>query len=281
MNISISRFIALWFGLLLVAFSSDLWSETRNDVLSCYQFAKIDPAFGKPSVSRELVVAIDGTFEPDKTLKEEVYYKIQRFLQAGDKVSVLQFSAFVDSHYSQLLFSGIMEPNIEDRDDIPKKVLMVFDHCLANQTHFVTKKITESLISAFKPNDKQIPNTEILTNLYNMIPATFTRDVPHRKILLLVSDMIENSDTTSFYSQHHIRQIEPEIELEKIKKLNLIPDLKGTEVYVIGAGWLPGSQKNFLGAKLMQPLRKFWESYFQMSSAQLKGFGQPSLFEEL
>ena len=65
----------------------------------------------------------------------------------------------------------------------------------------------------------------------------------------------------------------------------LLADFAGARLYVIGAGLLGEDAKKNKAAyrdpKTMQALATFWKIYFDKSNAQLMGFGQPALLNQV
>lgn len=269
------------FGTLAISMCLPAMAAERNDIKSCYEFAKIAPLTAKTVSGRHLFVAIDGTFSPDINIKQLVHEKVHLFLQAGDKITIISFSAYVKDFYTDVLFSGRLDTDIADRDDVSKKNLMAFDNCMNKQAQFVRSKIDAHIKHAFKPNDVDLPKTEILSNLSQVIAPQVAADTEGRRVLLLVSDMVENSDVTSFYSKNTLKVIEPEQEMLKIQKANMLSDFKQADIYVLGAGWVPATSKGFRGGQVMLPLKQFWQQYFESSHAELKGFGQPVLMTDM
>jgi hypothetical protein len=271
-----SLFIGLVMSSLFPAIAMD-----RNDIKSCYDFAKINPESSLTVESRHLFVAIDGTFTPDINIKQSVHKKVQMFLQPGDKITIITFSAYVKDFYTDVLFSGRLDTDIANRDEVSKKNLLVFDNCMNKQTQFVKNKVDTYIKNAFKPNDISVPKTEIISTLSQVIAPQIAAETEGRKLLLLVSDMVENSDLTSVYSNNTVKVIEPEQEIQKVEKMNMLADFLQADIYVIGAGWVPQASKGFRGSQVMVPLKQFWQKYFELSNAQLKEFGQPMLMMDL
>lgn len=269
------------FSALALAWCVPTIAAERNDIKSCYDFAKIEPSTAKVVSGRHLFVAVDGTFSPDINIKKLAHEKVHLFLQPGDKITIISFSAYVKDFYTHVLFSGRLDTDIADRDDVSKKSLMTFDNCMAKQAQFVRAKIDTHIKHAFKPNDIDVPKTEIISNLSQVIAPQMAVNEGERRVLLLVSDMVENSDVTSFYSQNMLKTITPEQEIKKVQKNNMFSDFKQAEIYVLGAGWLPTASKGFRGAQVMVPLKLFWQQYFEASNARLKEFGQPVLMSDL
>ena len=102
----------------------------------------------------------------------------------------------------------------------------------------------------------------------------------------MVSDMLENSNITSFYAPDTgPRKIDAAVELAKTDKAKVVTDYRGAKVYVIGAGVVPKSNKprsgNYRSQEIMAPLKSFWAQYFEKSNAKLVEFGQPLLLAPL
>ena len=92
--------------------------------------------------------------------------------------------------------------------------------------------------------------------------------------------MLENSLVLSMFRKGSVRIINPDTEPAKVKKAGQLPRLEGTNVYVIGAGWLKDS-KLYQNSRKLRPLRQFWEHLFAVSGATLEGYGEPMLLTDL
>jgi hypothetical protein len=275
-----SKVISLCCSLLLSSLQL-VNAADRNDVKSCYDYAKVDPKTALVVPSRHLFVAIDGTFSPDINIKKLVHEKVHLFLQPGDEITVISFSAYVKDLYTNVLFSGRLDTDIIDRDDVSKKTLMTFDNCMSKQAAFVRSKIDAHIKHSFKPEAVDVPKTEILSNLSQVIAPLIAADDQHRRVLLLVSDMVENSDVTSFYVSNTLKTIKPEQEIARVTQANMLSDFNQADIYVLGAGWVPAGTKGYRGGEKMLPLKQFWMQYFAASNAKLKAFGQPMLMLDM
>ena len=259
-----------------VAYGAD-----RNDIKSCYDYAKLDPKTATTVPNRHLFVAIDGTFSPDLNIKKLVHQKVQLFIQPGDEITIINFSAYVEDFYTSILFTGKLNTDIRDRDDVPKKLLRKFDHCMSQQSAYVQRKVDSNIMQSFKPESIDVPKTEILSNLSQVIAPIIAADNQGRSVLLLVSDMVENSDVTSFYASNTLKTIMPEQEIAKVKQANMLSNFNQADIYVLGAGWIASDTKGFRGGEKMLQLKQFWSQYFEHSNAKLKAFGQPVLMVDM
>ena len=107
------------------------------------------------------------------------------------------------------------------------------------------------------------PYTDIFSSL--LIAQKLFHDEPRRKVLVLMSDMIEDTPEYNFekiaWSPSAVEKLLVELEAKA-----LIPELLGVCVYVSGA-----SAKS---AALAEDIARFWEGYFRRSGADM----QPSRY---
>ena len=275
--------LSLSLALLMTGISAS-HAEPRNDIPSCYQ--SIDLKKTNTDQGRELIVVIDGTFDPDVNLKKSVHEKVQRYISPNDRIRVVSFSSYIGSEYTQLRFSGELESAIPkgERNSISKKILRQIDSCIAKQMAFSRRSIDSAIKDGFKPADIEVPKSEIIGNLSRVLNSLLlpNPNSSQPKTVLLVSDMLENSDITSFYKSNSVKTINVETEMKKIKAGNYFTDWYGAKVYVIGAGWVHKKYRDgFRGSHIMASLEAFWHEYFELSGAKLVAFGQPVLIQEL
>jgi hypothetical protein len=259
-----------------------LHAAERNDLPSCYDFAKLSQHRPAPS-GRELVIIVDETVQLPKDLKESTYSHALRFVKPGDSVRLYQFSAYLPGNYMKLQYAGQLEGALNDkvRDDIGMNSLRQLDGCLAKQADFFRKALGQKLVESFAKPGEDIAKSEIFFSL-KQIGEDIAKRPADDKVVLLVSDMLENSDFGSFYSNNQIRAIDPALELKKVEQKNLFADLGGAKVYVMAAGLVPNAVKNgYRSGSTVQKLETFWRDYLTHSNAQLVSFGAPSLTVDL
>lgn len=246
---------------------------------TCYN-AKI-PA---PSVATttELFVIIDQTTPFNNSLKQSVADNVRPFLQPNQAFSVTQFSAFTQGHYTEVLVSGKLDVALAPkvRDDISKPVLSKFDQCIAMQSKMAMQLVGRAMKTAFGDGRNGIAKSDVLASLKD-ISSKVQQSKAEQKIVLIASDMLENSSITSFYAKQAVRQISTEKELKLVADNQMFGDFGGAKVYVIGAGLLTEDAKHAKGVyrspQTMQALATFWKTWFQKSNAEVVEFGQPAL----
>ena len=184
------------------------------------------------------------------------------------------------------MVSGKLDPELPKalRDDVSKPVLTKFDQCMALQPRLAGQLVGSAMKAAFGGSSSDIAKSDIFANLKDISSKVRRSQSPH-KVVLLASDMLENSSITSFYASQAVRQINADKELKLVADNQLYGDFGGARVYVIGAGLLAEDAKHPTGiyrsTQTMQALARFWAGYFQKSKAELVEFGQPALLNAL
>ncbi len=257
--------------------------HAQGAISSCY-----DAKLAAPNTSRklDLFVIVDQTTLLDGTLKQAVADQVKPFLTAGNGFSILVFSAFTQGKYTQLLSSGYLDHPLPAvaRNDISKPVLTKFDQCMKQQLGLATQVAGAALRTAFDGTSGDIAKSDVMASLKD-ISAKVHQSAADDKVVLIVSDMLENSSVSSFYSNQAVRKIEPDSELKKAEGAQLIGNFGGARLYVMGAGLLNNidtkSKSQYRDPKTMQALKVFWSSYFEKSRAQLIEFGAPALLNPI
>lgn len=264
-------------ALLCIVFSMPAFAA---EIASCYN-SSIKAKDTAPET--ELFVVIDQTTPFDPKLKQAIADNIRPFLKPGRAITVVQFSAFTQGHYTEVLNSGRLDPILDaaSRNDISKPVLAKFDQCMNNQPKLLGKFSGLALKQALGGSSAEIQKSDVLKSLQD-ISGLVKKSTAKTKIVLLASDMLENSTVTSFYKNKAVRLIDAEKELKLVKSNALSGDFDQASIYVIGAGLLSkDAQASYRSPQTMQALKAFWDQYFAASNATLVDFGQPSLLKPI
>ncbi|SON48146.1 hypothetical protein [Vibrio tapetis] len=248
----------------------------RNDIPSCYDYADVSE-FKLGHAERELFVIVDKTINLDTNLKKSVHQQMQRFNQAGDKITIITFSALAKGAYTDVVFSGTFESALgkKSRDNMNRMKLHKLDQCLEQQKGAINA-IHKALAASFPQEEINYPQTELVGTLMNLSDDLIKRSTSSRKIVLVVSDMLENSATISFYKKGSVYLPDANKALTIIDKAGFTGDFDGSEVYVIGAGYVEGA-KRYSSQKSVNELENFWRAVFTTNNAKLVQFGKPSL----
>lgn len=261
---------------LIAGAASVAHTASRDDFPTCY--GMLGGSAEMKQAERELFVVIDQTLIFNLDLKRHVHNKVHEYLQPGDRITVLTFSAYAEGRYAQMPLTGKLDHALseDERFNTGKTALRKFDQCMDRQKTFVRGKVDQALKTAFEEASTDLPRTELMGSLVNFGQGVISASPSPRKTVLLISDMMENSAAVSFYGNGGINNLNIETALSKAKKANLFSNMGGATVNVVGAG-ISGN-RGYLSHTAMRNMQTFWTGYFEQSEAMLVGWGQPQLF---
>lgn len=265
---------------LVLALVAPYGIAVENVVPTCYQGKLgVEPA----PVATELFVLVDQTTVFDTHLQQQVANSVRPFMAADNAFSVTVFSAFSQGRYARVLTSGTVEATIPAarRDDISKPLLNKFDACSKRQPQQAMQAVGAALRSAFGEASADLARSDVLAS-FKSISTRIKASGARRKVVVIASDMLENSSVTAFYGSggNSVRQVDPAKELKLAADNALLADFGGAEIHVIGAGLLSGDvakSNRYRDPKTMRALTDFWQGYFEKSNATVVEIGQPAL----
>ena len=265
--------------LILIVLTLSTLLMARNDVPSCYEALKLTNP--NPTVEKELFILVDQTTPLDKKMMIYTYKNMMKFIKNGYAVTIASFSANANGKYTDVAYAGKLEALLPDgsKHDIAKKILRKYQGCMNGQYKYAKKKATKALVSVLKGANKNLPHSDILKSLDDISKHIIAPSKASSKAVLLVSDMIEHSSITSFYSKGNLKKVNADKELSKVKSSGSMANFAGADVFVIGAGIV--GKKGYRDAKTLKMLSTFWEKYFAATHANLKAFGTPMLLEDI
>lgn len=267
--------------LLLLALLAGTAHASQNALKSCHELTRVSAPAAK--TDRELFIVIDQTVVLDKALRSSLVENIRPFLRPGNAFSVTQFSAYTQGHYASVLTSASFSAPLSEaqRADTGKPQLHAFEQCLQQQQSAGAKLLGAALTSALANSSNSVNRSDILSTLKEI--ASKVKASPARnKVVLLSSDMLENSSISSFYSKQGVRALDVAAELKKVDDNKMQADFGGARVYVMGAGLVVEDAKgSYRDPKTMQTLESFWHGYFTKSQAKLVEFGKPALLNPI
>ena len=130
----------------------------------------------------------------------------------------------------------------------------------------ITKKAIKDTIHSIVFNlDRKINATKILESL-QLAERVFKIYPKKRKVLVLFSDMIEESSLYNFKRLNLSKSTRNRI-INQMRSSGTLPDLTGVKVYVVGAG---AGAYNKMAIKKMAAIQNFWIDYFDACGAVLK-----------
>ncbi len=265
--------------LFLILLTASTLLLARNDVPSCYDALKITNP--NSAIEKELFILVDQTTPLDKNMMMYTYKNMMKFIKNGYAVTIASFSANANGKYTDVAYAGTLESLLPDnaKHDIAKKVLRKYQGCMNGQYKFAKKKATKALVRVLKGANKKLPHSDIIKSLDDISKHIISPSKASSKVVLLVSDMIEHSSITTFYTKGNLKKINADKELAKVKSSGHLANFSGASVYVIGAGTI--GKNGYRDAKTLKSLSTFWEKYFAMTNANLKAFGTPMLLEDI
>jgi hypothetical protein len=263
----------------LTAIAVSAHAGVTNDIPSCYVANHIKPIAG--DAGHELFIAIDQTTVFDEKLQAQIAEMAGKAIRPGGAYTLFDFSAFSQGHYTEVVTRGVIESPIPEklRDDISERALRSFDACMTGQSAYAKKALLTSIVRVESVATNDLAKSDILAALKDISDSVRASSASD-KVVLLASDMLENSSVSSFYSHNAVRRIDPVLEMKKATAAGLIGDFGGARVYVIGAGLLAGDAKvknAYRDPQTMSALKEFWTLYFQKSNASIGEFGAPAL----
>lgn len=264
----------------LASFSQLAFGAVRNDIPSCYDFAGLSE-YKQSIPSRELFVIVDQTVHLDTNMKVNVHQQVQNFNKPGDKITLVTFSAMAAGEYTNIPFTGYFEQPLSSsvRDSVGRTQLQKLDSCLKSQAKAVNgaqAKLKES----FNDGEETYPKTELAGTIMSIGNDLVSRSQSEKKIVLLVSDMLENSETLTFYSKGHVNVPDAQKAYEKIANQGFHADFQGAELHILGAGYIHGG-KNYSSYNSMKNLEGFWRLVFKDANAKIAQFGKPNLLKNI
>ena len=269
-------------GLSIFILTGFLWAASAgavNVIPNCYDL--VDVAETSPPIERGLLVVVDNTIELDHALQMESFEKIVHFMGEGDRVVIVSFSAYVEGQYTRIMADARLDRMLstETAFTVPKSKLKELRLCLAGQKRSLPRVVGSALEAIYAESSNDLPNTELAATLAKtsreILPTLDARET----FLLIVSDMMEHSDITSFYKAGNIRSIDPEAEMRRVEESGVEPVYPGTVAYVIGAGYT-GTRK-YRSAKVLRAVEDFWRLYMERAGGRLAAFGTPSMFGDI
>jgi hypothetical protein len=214
-------------------------------IWSVEAFGKSENSTQKPRVIIILVDMSDSANEARRTVCKEAFEKIYQNLRQGDRVVV----GTITSH-SYIEF----KPTVDE--EIPKKTIwdnrLQFEKKLANTKEKIRRE-TNKLLS----RERGTMLTEILDSL-NIADTIFQDEKERQKILVILSDMIEDSKKYNF-DKDKITDEYINNAISDRQKNNLMPNFTGVKIYVAGAS-ADDSNK-------FRAIETFWTRYLTKSGA--------------
>jgi hypothetical protein len=208
-------------------------------------FAKSENALQKPRIIIIFVDMSDSANQIRHTVCKEAFEKIYQNLRQGDRVVV---GTITSRSYIEF------KPTVDV--EIPKKTIwdnrLQFEKKLANTKEKIRGE-TNKLLS----RERGTLLTEILDSL-NIADIIFHDEKERQKILVILSDMIEDSKEYNF-DKDKITDDYINNAIRDRQKNKLMPNFTGVKVYVAGASAADSNK--------FRAIQTFWTRYLTKSGA--------------
>jgi len=271
--------------LALLALAPAMQAQARNgDVPSCYAANRmVEPV---PVPRRSVFLLIDETTLLDPALQASAWQAVALLVTPGTELTVVRFSAFSQARYTSTVFSGLSEEGVpeQQRHAISVKKLKQFDECLAGQRGFVLKKMQTAMAQGFASASGDLAKSDVIAAMGDVSVSVRAAKAP-QKVVLVISDMLENSTVTSFYERNGVRSIDPAAEMTRVRKAGMLGDFDNAQIWVMGAGLIGGDTTGkkavYRDPIRLKALQSFWSDYFTQSKGKLVEFGTPELKQSI
>ena len=232
----------------------------------------------KQVAMRALYVLVDETMPLSAGMKKKISALIQGWGVPGDKVKIARFSASYRGLYPELVYENYVEQkpgdhymfNLHYRD---KKLVT---QCLEQQQAQFKQSFAKQIKISLEAVNPKIPKSEIFSSLRLLSKQIVLHDDAQQKTVLLISDGLENSELTSFYSGGKVKLVKPLKEIAQLRRKGMMGFWKKTNIYMYGLGLMP-DKKQYAGPERIESLKRFWERYFVESGAKVQAIGTPEL----
>jgi hypothetical protein len=274
--------LAVAAGVLLFAGSAQ---SAVTTIPSCYTALGVSPP---PATSQtRIFVLVDQTVALDPSLKDSLVQNALALVQPGNAFEVTVFSAYNQGRYMDTVAQGALERPLPParRNATGSEDLENLNICLTRQFNYGRRLMASTILKSLGASSPALSRSDILGSLVEA--GRHIRDDPaQRKVVLVASDMLENSVVTSFYRHGGVRTVVPAQELQKVRAAGMLADFGGAEIYVLGGAMLPldkasaetdATAQTYRSPVTLRALRDFWTQYFALSQARLVEFGEPAL----
>ena len=195
-----------------------------------------------------VIVFVDMSGSTNKergTIYKKAFDMIYKSLNQGDRIVVgtITSRSFID-----------FKPTVDE--EIPKQTIWV-NRLKFEQNLTKTKKKIRQNVDLLLKNKHGTQYTEILNSL-NIADTIFHNEKNRKKILVLLSDMIQDSKEYNFEKVRITNKYIANI-IENRSRQKLLPNLLGVKIYVAGAS--AANSKRFRAIELL------WTRYFEASKA--------------
>lgn len=237
-----------------------------------------------PEQEAALFVVADESVGFDRNMIMRANEMMVDWLLPGRYVEVIRFSSGIKGRYTEVVTAGRLDPVPDDdfTNQLKRSELSKFNVLHRKQLKIARRQAQKALLSIIKTSNKSVPYSDILSNM-KYLSEHIKQVAAKRKVILVISDMFENSSVTTFYAKGHVKDINIEQELQKVSDAGMQANFGGNvTVYILGLGYFwsgEGSgQEKYLDPKRAQKIATFWKKYFLAGQTQIGEIGKPLMY---
>lgn len=233
-------------------------------------------------MATDVLLLVDRTTQFPPDVRQAIEEQIVALAAPGTRLTIGSFSTYSNDTHAGIDFETFVEPDFpaDGRNDAAMGALRKLDNCLAQrrvEEGAAARAAANIALQAYLPDGQR---SDVAASI-KQFGQRLGGDGGHRRILILASDMLENSSVTSFYLGGAMRVIDIDQELAKVEQRQLVAQLGGARVYVIGAGLIPADVESLRTHDELLALERFWTGYFERSGAQSTQIGKPLLLRPI
>lgn len=251
-------------------------------VNSCRESLEVKSEYLKNDFyTTEVYLLIDeSTYFNDKA-KEDVLKKVIPFVKDNTRINVFSFSEYSKTKTNRDLGSHYIYSSLtpKEEDDISRNKVKELKSCLDASKEYAISEIAKAINQGTRKKNESLKKSEILKNLKIYTKNNLRFSKAKRKVMIIMSDMIENSDYTTFYANGKLKKLNIDKELNNVKEHRLFSSFNEAEVYIYGLGLVEinSDKKDSRNAFIMDNLINFWDEYITESGGKPFGLDSPNM----
>ncbi|MDX9744510.1 MAG: hypothetical protein RBT59_11865 [Arcobacteraceae bacterium] len=223
--------------------------------------------FDEKSIQREVFIIIDQTTPLTKKIRKNILVNIFGLIRPSNTVNLFTFSEYTKGKNVSLVdryhFYSEIQPDTRYKTSMDE--LEEYDSCYKSYFNSMQKKLANDMLENFK-EDQSSKKSEILYSLKKVSNKAVKLSTANKKIVVIASDMLENSNYLTLYKNTDLENLDIKKELSIIEKENLFGDFNNADIIVAGAGVVE-KEEDYRNGKQLDKLEELWNEYFKKSNA--------------
>lgn len=244
--------------------------ESCYDLPATRQLRAVSP---QPA-NLEAAFLVDESVALPGAVREQMLAAVDRLAVPGGAVSVGSFSSYAGTRYPRIVLTVRFDTPLPKamEGSVSRRARDLLARCIEWRRRDGVSRLRAALAGRLAAARPSIAQSDIMGSLQQF--GSVARDRRYRERVVVVgSDMIENSSSASFYRAGRLGQIDPGRELANASRRGLLADLGGARVYLVGVAFQPG--EGVVPVDHVQRLERFWVGYLKASGASSVQVGKP------